>query len=263
MLKKKNFKFVALFLSFLLITACDWFSSEDQRQQQEEKKIKIVFTGDSFTFGSISFSQLDKSVENPYPNLLIKKNNLTDKSFENTAEHSLTSENLLNKLDEKVLSKKPDIVVITIGGNDFLAKINKADLGSDEGIKELYEWFEQKEIKTLNYIKEIIKKITESNTSVQIVFGLVRPGGLFLSNFSEMGHPEMADSLENWYQRIKDGLLVEEYSNVLLVENIMENIWDKHVSEDMIHPTQKGHEVMTENFTPSFVEALRRVLPLF
>ena len=194
-------------------------------------------------------------VDNSYPQLLIDTHGLQDMKWVNTSEPGLTTDRFVETLYKRIAVMQPKIVVVTIGGNDFLNQLNAkdVDLDSAESRQKLIDWFNNSR-ETLDNIDTAVKTLTAQN--IRVVFGMIRPGGMFTGMFEAEGYPEVSEAMHNWYERILDTLKAVDSDKLYIVEDIMEGIWDDHISEDGIHPTQEGYHLMAKNFNLCFQKAV-------
>ncbi|MEK7146977.1 MAG: GDSL-type esterase/lipase family protein [Patescibacteria group bacterium] len=117
-----------------------------------------------------------------------------------------TTATALLRLDNDVLARKPDIVLVLLGGNDFLHNTPTFSVFKN--------------------LEEIIKKIQNSGAKV-ILIGVSQQ---FLANY-EMNYSRLA-----WDNKIA-GYVPDILGGILLRRDLM---------HDDIHPNEYGHQIMAE-----------------
>ena len=167
----------------------------------------IIILGDSITAG------YGLNIEQAYPYLLSQKLNLpilnSGVSGDKTADG-------LARLSNDVLSQEPWIVIIALGGNDFLRKVPK--------------------IKTEQNLRVIIAQI-QAQKAITVLLGMNL--GLFKDEYRDL------------YQRV-----AQETGSYLIpqvLKGIIDN--PQHRQEDIIHPNTRGQEILA-NRVASALEPL-------
>ena len=159
---------------------------------------EILILGDSITAG------YGLRPEQAYPYLLSQKLNLP---IVNRGTSGDTTADGLARLSEDILIEKPWIVIIGLGGNDFLKKVPKKI--------------------TEQNLKTIISQIQAEN-AITVLLGMNL--GLF------------TDEYKNLYQN-----LAEETGSYLIpqvLKGIIDN--PKHRQQDIIHPNAIGQEILAD-----------------
>ncbi len=212
--------FIYSFLSFVLLVQCG--SPSDQKDQineeqsaipnvkQEKSKPYILFFGNSITAGY----QLD--ISDAFPALIQDRLDSLGYTYQviNAGLSGETTAGGLNRI-EWVLRTIPDIFVLELGANDGLRGL---DLGE-----------------TKKNLLGIISKVKEANPNVEVVLaGMQVP-------------PNLGEIYVNEFKKIFPS--VAEKTGAVLIPFILEGVAgdpDLNLS-DGIHPTEKGHRILTEN----------------
>lgn len=159
---------------------------------------QILILGDSITAG------YGLKPEQAYPYLLSQKLNL---SVVNRGVNGDTTSDGLARLSEDILTEKPWMVIIGLGGNDFLQKVPKKI--------------------TEQNLKSIISQIQAEN-AITVLLGMNL--GLFTDEYKDL------------YQN-----LAEETGSYLIpqvLKGIIDN--PKHRQSDIIHPNAIGQEILAD-----------------
>ncbi len=173
--------------------------------QREVKNIdslgkNIICFGDSLTTGE------GAEPGNDYPSILAKQISLP---VINAGESGDTTYNALKRLQVDVLEKRPLVVIIVLGGNDFLKKIPL-----EETFKNL----------------EIIVKMIQDAGAITVLAEL--HSGIILSGYSK------------GYRRI-----ARKHKAVLIPELLDGIINKPILKSDYIHPNTAGYKIMAERIT--------------
>ncbi len=189
----------SLFAAILLFAGYRIFVSPPQVKTGSVSYDTIICFGDSLTFGTGAAAGLD------YPSQLSK---MILKPVINAGVPGDTTARALKRLQRDVLSKSPDLVLITLGGNDL-----KNGVAKDIAFRNL---------------KRIVESIQEQGARV-IVGGLKFP--LRDRGFAK-GYNDLAD--ETGVELIPD-----------IYKDIMGN---RKLMSDPIHPNGDGYKVMAQKF---------------
>ena len=171
---------------------------------------KILALGDSITAG------YGLKQEQAYPYLLSQK---IDLPIVNLGVSGDKTSDALVRLSEDVLIKKPWMVIIALGGNDFLKKVPKTV--------------------TEQNLKEIIAQI-QAKKAITVILGMNL--GLFTDEYKDL------------YQRV-----AEETNSYLIpqvLKGIIDN--PKHRQQDLIHPNQIGQEILADLIAKSLDPLLKQ-----
>ncbi|MEM8831973.1 MAG: arylesterase [Cyanobacteria bacterium P01_G01_bin.19] len=171
---------------------------------------KILALGDSITAG------YGLNPEQAYPYLLSRK---IDLPIVNLGVSGDKTADALARLSEDVLTEKPWMVIIALGGNDFLKKVSKAE--------------------TEQNLKEIIAQI-QAKKAITVILGMNL--GLFTDEYKDL------------YQRV-----AEETNSYLIpqvLKGIIDN--PKHRQQDIIHPNNIGQEILADKIAKSLDPLLKQ-----
>ena len=196
-LKKISFFFI---LTIVSVSAYLFLSGEPQVLNHPSKGTGVVAFGDSLVYGQGSTSG------NDFVSLLSKELGLPIKNFGVSGD---TTSLALIRIDE-VLKEKPKVVMVLLGGNDYLRKIPKEE--------------------TFKNLSEIVKKF--QNTGAVVVVLGVR-GGILRDSYEE--------DFKNFAKEHKTAYV----SNVL--DGLFGN---GQFMFDSIHPNDKGYAVIASRVLP-------------
>jgi lysophospholipase L1-like esterase len=160
---------------------------------------RIIAFGDSLTYGTGASNGMD------YPSQLSK---MISRPVINAGVPGDTTASALERLERDVLAYSPDIVLITLGGNDL-----KNGVASDSAFKNL---------------KKIVNLIHNQGARV-IIGGLSIP---FRDRGFGRGFKNLADET--------DAILIPN-----ILEGIMGN---RNLTSDPIHPNGAGYKIIAERF---------------
>jgi len=171
----------------------------------------IYILGDSITAG------YGLKKEQAYPYLLSQKINLP---IVNRGVSGDKTSDALARLSKDILLEKPRIVIIALGGNDFLKKVPKTV--------------------TEQNLKEIITQV-QREKAITVILGMNL--GLFTDEYKDL------------YQRV-----AKETGSYLIpqvLKGIIDN--PKHRQEDIIHPNQIGQEILANKIAKSLDPLLKQI----
>ena len=169
----------------------------------------IVCFGDSLTAG------VGATTGHDYPSRLSE---LLGREVINAGMNGDTTEAALRRLDADVLRHDPLLVIVLLGGNDFLRK----------GPKET----------TFQNLEEIVKHI-ESHGAMVILVGV--QGGLF------------GDAYRSDYQKI-----AKEFHTAFIPNILQGIFTDARLKSDSIHPNDAGYERMTQRIYQTVLPLLEK-----
>lgn len=198
--KSKIYLFVVLFSLLFFITNCQARFSQITNLNSGSGQ-QIIVLGDSITAGYGLNSQ------QAYPYLLNQELNLP---VLNRGVSGDTTEDGLARLADDVLSQQPWIVIIGLGGNDFLQKVPK--------------------IETEQNLRAIISQI-QAQKAITVLLGMNL--GLFKDEYQVL------------YKRV-----AQETGSYLIpqvLKGIIDN--PQHRQEDIIHPNAQGQEILAKRIT--------------
>lgn len=171
---------------------------------------KILILGDSITAG------YGLKQEQAYPYLLSQKINLP---IVNLGVSGDKTDDALARLSEDVLVKNPWMVIVALGGNDFLRKVPKTT--------------------TEQNLKEIVAQV-QAVEAITVILGMNL--GLFTDEYKDL------------YQRV-----AEETNSYLIPQVLKGIIDDpKHRQQDIIHPNEIGQEILANKIAKSLAPLLRQ-----
>lgn len=193
-------KFIYFILAvFVLLAGYKFLTSTHQDFDQYAAGQRIVAFGDSLTYGTGASSGMD------YPSQLSK---MISRPVINAGRPGDTTSTALQRLEKDVLAYSPDIVLITLGGNDL-----KNGVDADTAFKNL---------------KMIVNLIHNQGARV-IIGGLHVP---FRDRGYGRGYRKLAD---------ETGALLIPH----ILDGIMGN---RDLMSDPIHPNDAGYKIMAERF---------------
>ena len=171
---------------------------------------QILILGDSITAG------YGLESEQAYPSLLSQKLNLP---IVNRGVSGDTTADGLARLSEDILTEEPWMVIVGLGGNDFLKKVPKT--------------------LTEQNLRAIISQIQAEN-AITVLLGMNL--GLFTDEYKDL------------YQRI-----AEETGSYLIpqvLKGILDN--PKHRQQDIIHPNAIGQEILADKIAKALKPLLKK-----
>ena len=203
------FKLVLIIIVIILLAATVWFFFfRDNNVKKASKEGPVIFFGDSLTVG------LGANKGEDFPSLVAKELNLTN--YINTGVSGDTTQSALNRIEADVLSKNPSIVVVLLGGNDFLSKVPVET--------------------TVKNLDEIAKRIAETNSAVVLVHLKANP-------------------LKEEYKRPVEEI-AKKYEASLVLNVLDGIFGHADLMADQIHPNAKGYKIMAERIFPAVKKIL-------
>jgi len=204
----KGFKFnflevAALFLAILIAGLVYLYPVREYKRDQ----IVVAF-GDSLTRGYGT---------PPGKNFVTYLSEYTNIPIINSGKSGDTTADALIRLKEDVINKKPDVVLVLLGGNDFF-----------EGNSE--------EVVSIN-LKTIIRNIRASGAKVILIGG------------SKQVLPN--------YELVFDRLALEEKVEGYVPNVLLGVLFRKDLLYDSVHPNERGHEVIAKRILPTLEKILR------
>jgi len=188
-----------LLAAAILFSGYRIFVSQPQVKKRSLPYDTIICFGDSLTFGTGAVPGMD------YPSQLSK---MILKPVINAGAPGDTTASALTRLQRDVLSRSPDMVLITLGGNDL-----KNGVAKDVAFKNL---------------KRIVKSIQGQGARV-IIGGLRFP--LRDRGFAR-GYKDLAD----------------QSGAVLIPDIFKDIIGNRRLMSDPIHPNGNGYKIMAQRF---------------
>ena len=200
----KKIIYIVLAGIILLLGYKIFFSSSPRRTVGSIGETIVCF-GDSLTYGTGASTAMD------YPSQLSR---LIDKPVVNAGVPGDTTARALQRLERDVLARSPDLVLITLGGNDL-----KNGVAKDFAFENL---------------KKIVESIQDQNAQV-IIGGLKFP--LRDRGFGR-AYKQLADETGAFLiPNILDGI-----------------IGNRDLMSDPIHPNDKGYKIMAERFRDAMLQ---------
>ncbi len=188
-----------LIAAVILITGYRLFIGPSQIKNGSIAYDKIICFGDSLTAGTGAEPGMD------YPAQL---SNMISKPVVNAGVPGDTTARALKRLQRDVLSKSPDVVLITLGGNDLKNGVSK------------------------NVAFKNLKRIVES---IQAQGAQVIIGGLKF--------PLRDRGFAKGYQKLAD-----ETGAVLIPNIFKDIMGNRRLMSDPIHPNGEGYNIMAKRF---------------
>lgn len=195
-----------LLLAFLAACGPDF---DDVKNLDSDGETVVCF-GNSITRGEGAEKGED------YPSLL---NAALDREIINAGVNGDTAASALRRLERDVLSKNPAVVIVGLGGNDFLRSIPKSE--------------------TRKNLSEIIIRIHEQGAAVMLL-------GMKLGMFT--------DEYEGIYEE-----LAEETGAYLIPKINKGITDEREYKSDMIHPNAAGYRLMAERILDHLVSLLEEM----
>jgi lysophospholipase L1-like esterase len=184
---------VILFLGYRM------FVSQPQVKNKSIPYDTIICFGDSLTYGTGAVPGMD------YPSQLSK---MISKPVINAGVPGDTTASALTRLQRDVLSRFPDVVLITLGGNDL-----KNGVAKEVAFKNL---------------KRIVESIQGQGARV-VIGGLKFP---FRDRGFARGYEDLAD----------------QTGAVLIPDIFKDIIGNRRLMSDLIHPNGNGYKIMAQRF---------------
>lgn len=199
---------LSVLILLTLITAGWFFFFQGNSSNKVVKEGPIIFFGDSLTAG------VGANPGEDFPSLIAR-----DLNFSNVINAGVsgdTSEDALARIQIDVLDINPSLVIVLLGGNDFL-----------EGVP-----IE----KTVSNVDEIVRRIMETNSAVVLVH--------LKSNPLNDKYKEPAEKI------------AAKYKSVLVTDVLNGILGNGSLMSDEVHPNAKGYAVMAERITPAVKKVL-------
>ena len=170
----------------------------------------IYILGDSITAG------FGLKQEQAYPYLLSQKINLPVVNRGVSGDRTADG---LARLSEDVLVEKPLLVIVALGGNDFLKKVPKTE--------------------TEQNLREIIAQV-QAEDAITVILGMNL--GLFSDEYKDLFEQVATET--------------GSYLIPQVLKGIIDN--PKHRQQDIIHPNQLGQEVLADKVAKSLDPLLKQ-----
>jgi lysophospholipase L1-like esterase len=200
---KKLLYFVLVII--ILLLGYRVFFSSTPAQKEEFRNQTIICFGDSLTYGIGAGKDMD------YPSQLSK---MIGGPVINAGVSGDTTDRALQRLERDVLIKAPDLVLITLGGNDLKNGVDKD--------------------RAFDNLKLIVNSI--QNTGARVIIGGIR-------------FPMRDRGYGRAYQKLADDTGAALIPNIF--EGIMGN---RKLMSDPIHPNDEGYKIMAQKFYEAMVQ---------
>ena len=198
---------ILLILTFVIIGGWFFFLS-GETFKKVSKEGPIIFLGDSLTEGIGSLEG------NDYPSLVSKELNLED--VINAGVSGDTTEDALKRLQADVLDKNPSLVIVLLGGNDFLTRVSVEE--------------------TIINLDKIVKRISNTNSAVVLVHIKTNP---------------LNDKYRGEAKKI-----AKKYQASFVTDVMDEILGNPKLMSDQIHPNAEGYKIMAERISPAVKKLL-------
>lgn len=199
-------KRLAVVLALVALAACSPYRNV---KNLDSRGSSIITFGDSLTSG------VGASEEENYPSRLATALN---RDIINAGVSGDTTESALQRLDDDVLAESPRLVIVGLGGNDFLRRVPIATTEAN--------------------LRTIIRRIHASGAMV-ILLGF---------EFPSIG-PSYADMYEH---------LADEEGCLLIDDVVDGILNDPKLKSDEIHPNAAGYALMAERIAEPCAELLAK-----
>ena len=196
----------------------------------------IIAFGDSLTAG------IGASIGKDYVSELRA---LTGENIINAGISGDTTQEALARLERDVLSRDPSVVIVWLGGNDFLARYYQELENETEGtfLERVIDAF----YKFIGKNPRNDEAITENETfaNLEIIVEQIQNSGAVVVLVGMDGEPVE----RNLNRRYKD---VAEDTGALFVEDVLDGIIGRpSLTSDLIHPNNAGYELVARRIYPA------------
>ena len=192
----------------------------------------IVFFGDSITDSAKSFN-LNHSYGAGYVNMLKTEIDVYYPELNihiyNEGISGNKTENLLERFNESVVSKKPDLVFLFIGINDVW---HPYEAGSEPNNKDILE-----------RITLLVKKISNLGSKVVLLTPFLFPAEPFFEFFDKL-----KPYFESFYKEYKEFLINNnlEFIDIYEILKPYSVIANNRLTKDSVHPEIIGHGIIAQ-----------------
>lgn len=207
-------------------------------QQSPEKgnTLNILILGDSIAKGT--GDEQGKGFSGSLPNTL-KKHTLNDIVVINEGIDGLTNKGLLEQLQSKRLDPAiadTDLILVSIGGNDFLKFLPSSLMGQDDPSQERL-------VSYINNLKQSLKLLRDTNpNSTIILLGLYNPYEILTSAANQ-------HLLDEWNEQSQQ--IIESDGNAIFIptSDLMKYNSARYISKDHLHPSSLGYQAISERIS--------------
>jgi len=222
-MKIKIFKLLPFFLLVFSITGCDTGNSSGSDGEDTYNNAPIICFGDSLTEGYGASKPFAIDRDQSYPAFLQKSVRV---SVINAGVSGDTTADGLSRIKKDVLEKNPQLVIILLGGNNFLDL--EAAINVKKDLQAMINMLRNKERKI--YLASFIGDSTWE--------------AFYFDLFSEELESDLTVLLDD-YKKIFSELIIEN-GDIGYIGNIWKNIGREKMS-DLIHPNAEGYKIMADN----------------
>jgi len=201
-------KSVVFVIGVLVVAAVLFFNQDYEIKNYPPRGTNVIAFGDSLIEGVGATKNND---------LISQVSRLTGVPIINAGVGGNTTAQGLARLETDVLSKDPKVVIVLLGGNDFLRKVDKAE--------------------TFANLQQIVDRIHEKGAAV-LLLGV--RGGI------------LRDTYEKDFKEFAERNRVAYVSNVL--DDVLGN---RELMADQIHPNDRGYAVIAQRVAPVLKKLLQ------
>lgn len=189
---------------------------------------KIIFFGDSVTDTyNKQFEGFDNGLG--YVNMITGEMKVINPSIEiiNKGIGGNKTTDLLNRIDNDVLSQRPDVVFLLIGINDIWHPF-------DEGLKADFN-------KVNENINKIVSILESNNIKVVVVSPFIFPISLHFANLKQVFDEYMVTYYENILAN--NYPFIDMYKVLSSISNVIN---PEFITNDSVHPSLVGHAIIAK-----------------
>ena len=224
----------ALVLALILgIAGCE-LQSDDSNELTIYPGDPIVCFGDSLTegVGAGLIPGLPEKTRS-YPAYLQQKIKV---KVVNAGVSGETSEDALDRLDDDVISKSPQAVIVLLGANDLFGKRAAADTKTD--IQTIITSLKAEGCKIF-----LASFIGDEDWEESVLEAVANPPSYLASQYP----PGYADALVALFPDYKQMFVeLQAIDGIEFIPDIWTGVWGSHMS-DPIHPDSAGYKIMADN----------------
>ena len=224
-----SYKIITLFQLIILLgifNSCGGSKKNDTVTDYDSRP--IVCFGDSLTYGQ------GAAAGQTYPDFLQKKVKVP---VINAGRNGHTLEDGLKRVNEDVIGKDPQLVIINFGGNDLFEGFTVAEV--KKNLEDIIAMLDNGKRKI--YVSDWIPDSAVNSQSSAVI------------NAQRMANDVPALTLielTNYADEFKAALLsLSTKANVEVVQGVLEGVYgDPELMYDHIHPNSRGYEIMADNY---------------
>jgi len=186
------------------------------------KTFTVVCFGDSLTSGHGAVIPRVDDPDKSYPAFL--KNRINAEIINAGVAGNTTAQGL-SRINEDVLSKNPQLVIVKLSANDLFQGIPLQT--------------------THDNLKEIVSLLNDGNRRIYIAKFYTEPIAREMMNMLQVTGYDAQTAVIDLYNAMFESLVVSD--NIILIEDIWAGVWGIHMS-DHHHPDERGYEIMADNY---------------